>query len=117
MSISSMAIQAGAQMAPDFMLSVNSKDVTANIRDRLISLTLTDNRGFEADQLDLELDDADGLLAPARALATKRVVVKRPDYAPPLGDVPTPNAVVTKGHRFDIYAGTAIEPQSGHVSD
>ena len=50
--------------------------------------------------------DADGLLAPARQLATKRVVVKRPDYAPPLADVATPNAVVTKGHRFDIYAGT-----------
>lgn len=61
--------------------------------------------------------DADGLLEPARQLATKRVVVKRPDYAPPLADVETPNAVVTKGHRFDIYAGTAIEPQSGHVSD
>ncbi|NLR95164.1 class I SAM-dependent methyltransferase, partial [Flammeovirga agarivorans] len=50
--------------------------------------------------------DADGLLAPARQLATKRVVVKRPDYAPPLAEVATPNAVVTKGHRFDIYAGT-----------
>ncbi|WP_147198414.1 phage late control D family protein [Pantoea sp. CCBC3-3-1] len=72
MSISSMAIQAGAQMAPDFMLSVNSRDVTANIRDRLISLTLTDNRGFEADQLDLELDDADGLLAmPVRGAVIK----------------------------------------------
>jgi 16S rRNA (guanine1516-N2)-methyltransferase len=31
--------------------------------------------------------DADGLLEPARQLATKRVVVKRPDYAPPLADV------------------------------
>ncbi|MCP6612443.1 16S rRNA (guanine(1516)-N(2))-methyltransferase, partial [Klebsiella pneumoniae] len=31
---------------------------------------------------------------------------KRPDYAPPLAEVATPNAVVTKGHRFDIYAGT-----------
>ena len=31
--------------------------------------------------------DADGLLAPARQLATKRVVVKRPDYAPPLAEV------------------------------
>ena len=51
--------------------------------------------------------DADGLLEPARQLATKRVVVKRPDYAPPLADIATPNAVVTKGHRFDIYAGTA----------
>lgn len=50
--------------------------------------------------------DADGLLMPARALATKRVVVKRPDYAPPLADVATQNAVVTKGHRFDIYPGT-----------
>ncbi|MFG1174772.1 16S rRNA (guanine(1516)-N(2))-methyltransferase RsmJ [Erwiniaceae bacterium CAU 1747] len=48
--------------------------------------------------------DADGLLQPARQLATKRVVVKRPDYAPPLADVATPNAIITKGHRFDIYA-------------
>jgi 16S rRNA (guanine1516-N2)-methyltransferase len=47
--------------------------------------------------------DADGLLEPARQLATKRVVVKRPDYAPPLADVATTNAVTTKGHRFDIY--------------
>lgn len=50
--------------------------------------------------------DADGLLALARQLATKRVVVKRPDYAPPLAGVATSNAVVTKGHRFDIYSGT-----------
>ena len=53
-------------------------------------------------------EDADGLLEPARQLATKRVVVKRPDYAPPLADVATLNAVVTKGHRFDIYAGTPL---------
>lgn len=51
-------------------------------------------------------DDADGLLEPARRLAKKRVVVKRPDYAPPLADIATQNAVVTKGHRFDIYSGT-----------
>lgn len=61
--ISSLPVQMGARLTPDFMLTVNSKDVTANIRDRLISLTLTDNRGFEADQLDVELDDADGQLA------------------------------------------------------
>lgn len=50
--------------------------------------------------------DADGLLAPALLLATKRVVVKRPDYAPPLAGVATQSAVVTKSHRFDIYPGT-----------
>lgn len=48
-------------------------------------------------------DDADGLLAPARRLAKKRVVVKRPDYAPPLAGLATQSAVVTKNHRFDIY--------------
>lgn len=48
-------------------------------------------------------DDADGLLAPARRLATKRIVVKRPDYAPPLGNVPAHAAILTKSHRFDIY--------------
>lgn len=48
--------------------------------------------------------DADGLLAPARKLAKKRVVVKRPDYAPPLAGVATQSAIVTKNHRFDIYS-------------
>ncbi|WP_437614171.1 16S rRNA (guanine(1516)-N(2))-methyltransferase RsmJ [Erwinia sp. V71] len=48
-------------------------------------------------------NDADGLLEPARRLAKKRVVVKRPDYAPPLADVATQSAVTTKSHRFDIY--------------
>jgi len=61
MNITGLPVQAGAQITPDFMLTVNARDVTANIRDR--PLTLTDNRGFEADQLDLELDDADGQLA------------------------------------------------------
>ena len=70
--ISSLPVQAGARFSPDFRLTVNTKDVTANIRDRLLSLTLTDNRGFEADQLDIELDDADGQLAlPVRGAVVK----------------------------------------------
>ncbi|MDG6881065.1 Phage protein D [Phocoenobacter uteri] len=44
------------------------KDISQLISHRLISLTLTDSRGFEADQLDLTLDDSDGLLdLPPRA--------------------------------------------------
>lgn len=70
--ISSLPVQAGARLSPDFRLTVNAKDVTANLRDRLLSLTLTDNRGFEADQLDIELDDADGQLAlPVRGAVVK----------------------------------------------
>lgn len=46
--------------SPAFSITIEGKDVTAVLDARLMSLTLTDNRGFEADQLDLELDDADG---------------------------------------------------------
>ncbi|GAB2925608.1 16S rRNA (guanine(1516)-N(2))-methyltransferase RsmJ [Hafnia psychrotolerans] len=48
-------------------------------------------------------NDADGLLEPARRLATKRIVVKRPDYAPPMAGLPAQAALTTKSHRFDIY--------------
>lgn len=61
--ITGVAMPAGALIAPDFSLSLQEKDITQNIRKRLISLSLTDNRGFEADQLDIELDDSDGLMA------------------------------------------------------
>ncbi|WP_367298493.1 phage late control D family protein [Hafnia alvei] len=53
----------GQESAPAFSLMMEGKDITANIEKRLMSLTLTDNRGFEVDQLDIELDDADGALA------------------------------------------------------
>ncbi|AWH88649.1 16S rRNA (guanine(1516)-N(2))-methyltransferase RsmJ [Limnobaculum parvum] len=47
--------------------------------------------------------DADGLLEPACQLAKKRVVVKRPDYAPPLANVKPQASINTKSHRFDLY--------------
>ncbi|EAA5430803.1 phage late control D family protein [Salmonella enterica subsp. enterica serovar Falkensee] len=49
--------------SPAFSITIEGKDVTTVMDTRLMSLTLTDNRGFEADQLDLEPDDADGLIA------------------------------------------------------
>lgn len=51
-----------AHSRPAWTLSVDDADITARIAERLVSLTLTDNRGFEADQLDLDLDDSDGKL-------------------------------------------------------
>ncbi|MFV8628576.1 phage late control D family protein [Ralstonia pseudosolanacearum] len=47
---------------PIYRLKVGSKDITGRFQGRLIGLTLTDNPGFEADQLDIELNDSDGLL-------------------------------------------------------
>ncbi|PHM49201.1 phage protein [Xenorhabdus miraniensis] len=57
----------GKDGAPAFRLETNNKDITGKIQSRLMSLTLTDNRGLESDQLDIELDDADGkLIFPSR---------------------------------------------------
>ncbi|MBY5994148.1 class I SAM-dependent methyltransferase [Ferrimonas balearica] len=53
--------------------------------------------------------DADGLLAPALALASKRVVVKRPDYAEPLAQQAPTMAIDTKKNRFDVYVKAAME--------
>ncbi|ECD9323726.1 phage late control D family protein [Salmonella enterica subsp. houtenae] len=52
-----------AQPQPEYSVVLNGKDITRNLDNRLISLRITDNRGFEADELQLELDDSDGLLA------------------------------------------------------
>lgn len=53
----------GTAAVPVYRLMQGATDITGRFEGRLISLTLTDNRGFEADQLDIELDDADGMLA------------------------------------------------------
>lgn len=62
LSTVSDAVMGGAAV-PVYRLMQGNKDITGRFQGRLISLTLTDNRGFEADQLDIELDDADGALS------------------------------------------------------
>ncbi|NVD08076.1 16S rRNA methyltransferase [Vibrio sp. JPW-9-11-11] len=52
--------------------------------------------------------DADGLLEPALALASKRVVVKRPDYADWLDQRKPSMAIETKKNRFDVYVNAAM---------
>ncbi len=53
--------------------------------------------------------DADGLLTPAIALATKRVVVKRPDYAEDLNGVKPSMVLAQKKNRFDVYVKSAMK--------
>lgn len=49
--------------APAYRITVNGQDITSKVSPRLISISLTDNRGLEADQLDISLSDHDGQLA------------------------------------------------------
>ena len=52
--------------------------------------------------------DADELLPLAYQLATKRVVVKRPDYAPYLNGQTPSSQIKTKKNRFDLYVKAAM---------
>lgn len=52
--------------------------------------------------------DADELFDSAYALAKKRVVVKRPDYAPFLADKKPSMQIETKKNRFDVYVKAAM---------
>lgn len=58
---------------PDFRVTLDGQDMTAKLRPRLVSLTLTTKRGEEADQLDIVLEDTDGRLALPKAGAVLHV--------------------------------------------
>jgi phage protein D len=47
----------------DWRVLLDGTDMSDRMRPRLISLTLSEKRGEEADQLDIVLSDADGMLA------------------------------------------------------
>jgi len=48
---------------PDWRITLDGQDLTSRMRPRLVSLSLSEKRGDEADQLDIVLSDTDGLLA------------------------------------------------------
>ena len=52
-----------SSFTPAFKLTVEDKDITTEVSQRLISMRLYETRGDEADQLDITLDDSDGKLA------------------------------------------------------
>jgi phage protein D len=58
---------------PDFRVHLSDRDLTDKLRPRLMSLSITEKRGDEADQLDLVLDDSRGDIPLPAAGATLRV--------------------------------------------
>lgn len=46
--------------APAYVLTIGGRDITPTLSGLLMRLTLTESRGDEADQLDIELDDSTG---------------------------------------------------------
>lgn len=66
-------IMKGEVPVPQFKVVIDGADITHKIKPRLMNMTLTDNRGFDADQVELQLDDSDGLLTMPRRGASMRV--------------------------------------------
>lgn len=60
---------------PVYQLLVDGSDISAAIRPRLMSMTITDNRGFTADTIEITLDDSDGQLDMPRRGATLRAFI------------------------------------------
>lgn len=60
---------------PDFRVTLDGRDLTGLMRPRLVSLSLSEKRGDEADQLDIVLDDTDGGLAIPPEGATLRIAL------------------------------------------
>lgn len=57
---------------PIYRVEVDGTDITATLQGRLIDLTLTDNRGFEADEVEIQIDDTDGLVdIPAKGVGLR----------------------------------------------
>ncbi|MCD4505509.1 hypothetical protein LQR30_15530 [Chromobacterium piscinae] len=50
-------------MQPDFKIVANGADVTQLLRDRLISIRVTDKAGLDSDELEITIDDRDGAVA------------------------------------------------------
>ncbi|MRN37215.1 late control protein [Neisseria sp. N95_16] len=53
----------GNHLTPVAILTIDGKPFGTTAMSRIISLSITDKRGFEADELTITLDDSDGLLA------------------------------------------------------
>lgn len=62
-------------MTPDFSILADSTDITAAIRARLLSLSVSDAAGIESDSLELTLDDRDGVIALPRTGAELAVAL------------------------------------------
>ncbi|WP_236611778.1 hypothetical protein [Aeromonas molluscorum] len=60
---------------PAYQVLVDGNDISAAIRPRLMSMSITDNRGFSADTIEITLDDSDGKLDMPRRGATLRALI------------------------------------------
>ncbi|KML20254.1 MULTISPECIES: phage late control D family protein [Burkholderia] len=105
-----------------YSITLNGKNITKKFDGRLISMTLQDNRGFEADQLDISLDDADGALEiPSRGVTLKLsigwagaangLVDKGEFMVDEVRHTGTPDVLTIRARSVDLRAGLSIKKE------
>ncbi|EPS1222141.1 phage late control D family protein [Burkholderia cenocepacia] len=105
-----------------YSITLNGKNITKKFDGRLISLTLQDNRGFEADQLDISLDDADGALEiPSRGVTLKLAIgwagaanglVDKGEFmVDEVRHTGTPDVLTIRARSVDLRAGLSIKKE------
>jgi hypothetical protein len=108
----------GQLQQPAYRLLLKGKDITATFADRLMSLTLTDNRGFESDELEIVLDDADGKLdLPPRGVTLtaalgwkgKALVEKGTFMVDEVEHAGAPDTLTIRARATDLRAGIATK--------
>lgn len=105
-----------------YSITLNGKNITKKFDGRLISLTLQDNRGFEADQLDISLDDSDGALEiPSRGVTLKLAIgwagaanglVDKGEFmVDEVRHTGTPDVLTIRARSVDLRAGLSIKKE------
>ncbi|CAJ9990792.1 late control D family protein [Burkholderia pseudomallei] len=105
-----------------YSITLNGKNITKKFDGRLISMTLQDNRGFEADQLDISLDDSDGALEiPSRGVTLKLsigwagaangLVDKGEFVVDEVRHTGTPDVLTIRARSVDLRAGLSIKKE------
>ncbi len=101
-----------------YLVTVDGRDLGSILRKRLISLTHTDNRGFEPDTVDIELDDSDGSLdLPPRGAvirlsfgwANEGMVPKGSYTVAEVAHAGTPDVLSIRATSADISAGLTTQ--------
>lgn len=109
-----------------YRVLVDGKDISPALAKRLMSLTHTDNRGFEADTVDLDLDDSDGALdLPARGAVLELEfgweadgLVKKGSYTvTEIAHAGAPDVLSIRAASMDLSAGlTTQRDRSWHMT-
>ena len=103
---------------PVVRISVDGRNLDNILRQRLISLDHTDNRGFEADTVEIALDDSDGALElpPRGAVVTVAfgwantgVVGKGSYTVDEVGHDGTPDVLTIRAKSADLRAGLSTQ--------